>query len=438
MERKLAGTEGTPVPAQVAPFPPQVAVAGNELRIYVESPPLIAQMVEDIRQAQRRVWLEVYIFLADAAGQAVADALCERARAGVDVRVLYDAIGSQTTPGWFFRQMRDAGVRVHCFHSLWEALTSFGKRRAESGKQRANHSPALRFPPSVVRSCLALCSPLSALRFLNRRNHRKLLVIDDAIAYFGGMNLVDQAQAGTVQETDQLPLSSGWRDVHVRLHGPKQAEVAESFYRSWRRALHRKIKRRPRPYRQALLAIGEESIQFFDSGPGLKHTRAARVFARLLMAARRKITLSMAYFLPVGAVLAKLLRAARRGVQIRMVVPGQSDVPLVQHATRYLYAKLLRRRMRIYERQVNMLHSKVMVVDDEWTVIGSCNLDARSLYINLEFLAVIHSREMARQMNAVIAYEIERSRRITRNAVARRSCWQRLIDRAAWTFRWWL
>jgi cardiolipin synthase len=382
-----------------------VPVAGNELTLFVESRPCIASMVRDIRTAQTRVWLETYIFLNDAAGVAVAEALKDRARAGVDVRLLYDAIGCQATPGSFFRDIENAGVHVHEFHSFWEALWKF-----------------------------------SFLRVLNRRDHRKLLIVDERVAYFGGMNIVDAAsiESPAVVRAEHLPSSAGWRDVHVRLEGPKQTEVAESFERSWRRAHGEKIGRRPRAYRAAALEPGVESIQFFDSGPGLKHTRAARLFTRLIAGARRRITLSMAYFLPVGRVLAVLLRAPRRRVRVRVVVPGESDVPLVQYATRHLYTYLLRRRFRVFERQVNMLHSKVMIVDDQWCVVGSCNLDARSLWINLEFLAVIHSPHLARVLNDVVAYEISHSKRITFKAYQERSWWRRLVGRLAWTLRWWL
>ncbi|MBY0528551.1 MAG: phosphatidylserine/phosphatidylglycerophosphate/cardiolipin synthase family protein [Gemmataceae bacterium] len=395
-------------PGRLADLPsadrlPRVTVAGHELTLYVESPPLIASMVRDIRAARQRVWLESYIILNDAAGRAVSAALQERARAGLDVRVLYDAIGSQTTPAAFFRVLRRAGVKVHSYHSVGEAVASW-----------------------------------SLLSILNRRDHRKLLVIDDQVGYFGGMNIVDQTQPRAVAETDQQPLSSGWRDMHVRLSGPQQIELAESFFRSWQRARGQRVKRRPRTYRQAELAGGPESIQFFDSGPGLKHTRAARIFGGLLRRAQHRVLVSMAYFLPVGLVLRELLRAHRRGVRIDVVVPGRSDVPVVQHATRFLYRYLLRRRFRIYERQLSMLHSKVMVVDDEWTVVGSSNLDARSLWTNLEFLAVIHSPRLAQTMADVIRHEIERSDRILLRDWRRLSWWQRLIDRAAWTLRWWL
>ena len=390
----------TPVPGG---GPVGVSVAGNDLTIFVETAPLIEAMVRDVRAATSRVWLETYIFLDDAAGRAVADALRDRARAGLDVRVLYDAVGSQQTSWGFFRGLEKSGAHVHAFHSVREALW--------------------RFRP---------------LRILNRRDHRKLLVVDHGVAYFGGMNVVDAGSAQAVRRAEHLPVSSGWRDVHVRLAGPKQAEVADSFDRSWRRAHGEPVPRRTRAYRKALLEQAGESIQFFDSGPGLGYTRAARLFARLIRAARRRLTLSMAYFLPVGGVLAALHQAPRNGVAVRVVVPGESDVPLVQRATRHLYTRLLRRRFRVYERQVNMLHSKVMVVDDAWTVVGSCNLDARSLYINLEFLAVIHSRALARVMNRIVRYEIAHSNRITLAGFRERNWWRRLVDRLAWALRWWL
>jgi cardiolipin synthase len=358
-------------------------------------------MIDDIRTARERVWVEIYIFIDDRLGRQIAEALKERARAGVEVRVLYDAIGSQGASSQFFREMAESGVQVHAFHTFWEALWR-----------------------------------MSIFQVLNRRDHRKLLVIDDRVCYFGGMNLFDQSSAAGIEQAGSFPGSAGWRDVHVRLVGPKQAEVAESFERAWRRAHGQRVKRRPLYYGKALLDPGDESIQFFDSGPGMTHTRAARVFRQLFNLARRSILMSMAYFLPIGLVLRDLLRAHRRGVGIRVVVPGQSDVPLVQCATRYLYGQLLRRRLHIYERQENMLHSKVMVVDDQWTLLGSSNLDPRSLWINLEFLAVVHSRALARAMKHIILFEIERSRRIRLAESVKRSWWCKLLDRVAWSFGW--
>jgi cardiolipin synthase A/B len=384
-------------------IPPRKVVAvGHEWSLFVESAPLIQSMIEDIRNAQRRVWVEIYIFEDDALGRAIAEALKERAQAGLDVRVLYDAIGSQNAPWSFFREMQEAGVQVHAFHTVWEALWR-----------------------------------MRVFQVLNRRDHRKLLVIDDTVAYFGGMNLFDQSSMAGGQG-GSFPGSVGWRDVHARLVGPQQGEVAESFDREWKQAHRRGVSRRDRTYRQALLRPDDDSIQFFDCGPGPTRAGASRVFRQLINKAQRSIVMSMAYFLPVGHVLRDLLRAHRRGVRIQVVVPGHSDVWVVQSATRHLYRQLLRRRFHIYERREHMLHSKAMVVDDEWTLLGSSNMDPRSFWINLEFMAVIHSRPLAREVSDIIQYEIGLSRRITVREYMQRPWLQRLMDRAAWSLRWWL
>src|SRR5262249_31943761 len=167
--------------------------------------------------------------------------------------------------------------------------------------------------------------------------------------------------------------------------------------------------------------------QFFDSGPGLKHTRAARLFVRLIRSAKKSLAFAMAYFLPVGGVLRELLRARKRGVFVRVVVPGDSDVKIVQRATHHLYFRLIRKHFHIYERQRNMLHSKVLIVDDQVSVLGSSNLDARSLRYHFEFLAVIRSRSLAQALNEIVNDEIACSHRIALSECLARSRWPRLL-----------
>ncbi len=153
--------------------------------------------------------------------------------------------------------------------------------------------------------------------------------------------------------------------------------------------------------------------------------------------ARHQVTVAMAYFVPVGMVLRAFLRARRRRVGVRVIVPGVSDVAVVKHATAYLYHRLIRRGFRIFERRQRMLHSKVMIVDERWTVVGSANMDPRSLGTNLEFLAVIRSREMARVMQRVWRFEAGHSKRITMADVRKVGWWGRLVNQVAWMGRWW-
>lgn len=384
----------------------RIHVAGHELRVYVSSTPLVRQMVDDIRAARVRVWLESYIFADDEGGRAVARAMAERAAVGVDCRLLYDALGCAGTADGLFYELEQAGVKLHAFHTLWHAL-----------------------------------SQLAPLRVFNQRNHRKLLVVDHHVAYFGGMNVVDQRALNTIDDlrARHLPPSAAWRDVHIRLEGPQQAEIAEIMDRFWRRTHDKRRRlRQPRWPVGAMLRARDEALFFFDTRPRLRYRRPDRILVPLVRSSRRSIVVAMAYFIPRGALLRALVRARRQGVAVQVVVPGESDVRLVQWATRHMYDRLLRRGIRIYERADQMLHSKVMVIDDAWSVIGSCNLDPRSLRHNFEFLAVIRSAPLTEVLREICRQDMARSRRVTLHHHARRSWWQRRLDRFAWSLRNWL
>ncbi len=183
-----------------------------------------------------------------------------------------------------------------------------------------------------------------------------------------------------------------------------------------------------------LMARQQSRICFVDS-TGKRFSRAFRVYTRLISRARHQITLAMAYFIPTGAVLRSLLRARRRKVAVRVILPDKSDVPWAQRAAMYLYRSLLRRGFRIYQRRSRMLHSKVMIVDDLYSVVGSANLDPRSLHTNLEFLAVIRSQNFARHLSRIARDEIAHSTRITASH-CRPNRWQLLLNNLAWWFRW--
>lgn len=396
----------------MADFEPPISieVAGQQLTLFFNTETQIELMLGDIRSATQRVWLETYIFQSDRVGRLIASALQERASAGVDVRVHYDAVGSLMAPSQLFADLAAAGVKLHCFHSAWEGLRRF-----------------------------------EFFKTYNRRNHRKLLVIDDRVAYFGGMNIVDHACETPGESPKRSCLAIGWRDVHVRLMGSSQPELAASFELSWQRARredYQPIKTRV-PLRTLLrrddpAETQTEWLRFFDSGPGPRSDRSARVFTRLLNFARQRVTFSMAYFLPVGRVRRALFRCSNRGLHNRVVLPALSDVPLVQRATRYFYRVLLQRKFEIYEHAACMLHSKVLIVDDEYVVLGSSNFDVRSLWINWEFFALIRSKRLAAALSKVIAREMPSSQRVTCSSWRSQSWWQRWLDRIAWSLRLWM
>jgi len=395
--------------------PVHIEVAGQRLVLFFNTEAQCALMLNDLRTATQRIWLETYIFQDDRFGQAVAAILQEKARAGLDVRVHSDAAGSFATSSRFFDSLRAAGVQVHEFHSAWESLRGW-----------------------------------SFFRTYNRRNHRKLLIIDDRVAFFGGMNIVDHSSEESLEDPRRTGPGTGWRDVHVRLEGSLQSTIADSFRLSWERAVNR-IPRPPETEmplgvqltRDRLLTttdtpLDHEWIRCFNSGSGPRSHRAARVFTRLMRHAQVRLDFSMCFFLPTGGVRRMLFHCAKRRVHIRIVLPSFSDMPLVRHATRYFYRRLLKHRCRVYERRRRMLHSKVLIVDDEYIVLGSSNFDVRSLWINDEFLVLVRSRRLAALLRAIIDREIAHSDRIDSRVWRRLSFWQRWLDRFAWWFRGWL
>ncbi len=402
--------------------PISLEVAGQQMRLFFDTESQTEALIVDIRAARQRIWIETFIFLDDRIGTVVANALKERAAEGLDVRLHYDAVGCLQAPGSFFAEMAAAGVKLHCFHSAWEALRRF-----------------------------------SFFRTYSRRNHRKLIVIDDRVSYFGGMNIVDHTRETQSEPRKRSLTAIGWRDLHVRLEGTLVARLVESFERSWNRA-----QKRPTPApsdqlplslllkRDALVtqsAVGEsntselsrdEWIRFCDSGLGPRADRAARVFTRLMRSAKARMMFSMAYFLPMGRVRRAMFRARRRGVSVQVIVPSFSDMPFVYRATRYFYDILLTRKFEVLERQHRMLHTKLLIVDEQYVVLGSSNFDIRSLWLNLEFMAVVRSPHLASVLQEVINRELEQCLPVNESFWRTQSWEQRLLDRMSWMLRPWL
>ena len=396
-----------PLPDTAAKTPGAAAcvdVAGHTLELFNQTHLLFEAMLLDIAAAKQRVWLETYIFADDQASHAIADALVRRAQEGLDVRLLYDALGSQHTNPAIFEKLSAGGVQVHAYHRIKDALRS-----------------------------------IAAFIILNRRDHRKLLVVDNRCAYFGGMNIHDHGHLFRASPGDpSVDPAAAWRDLHIRMTGPQQVEVADSFERSWMHAKGSKMPPRSSVYRRVKLRQTHESIHFFDTGPGLKFSRAPRVFRRLLRAGNHSVIIVMAYFIPVGRVMGEIIRARKRNLHVHVLVPSMTDVPIAQYGAWYLYRKLLRLGVRLYERKNRVMHSKAMIIDRQWTVVGSANMDPRSLFINLEFMAVIRSRAFAQAVIRMTRNELRRSRRVRFSDCEKRTVKQRFLSTLAYSCCWWL
>lgn len=374
-----------------------VHVAGNDLLVFTSSGSQLRAYVADLETASRSIEVEAYIFADDGFGRRIVELLAGKARQGVRVRVLVDAVGSLSTDLSVFTPLTDAGGEVH-----------------------------------IYRPVTGIFSRWYFVSWFNRRNHRKLLVVDGRVGYFGGMNIVDTSLPDPFAPV--VPhYSSGWKDVQVRVEGPLVSELERVFDRLWRKVvLHEKVRW---PKWPVVTPAARDAITLFDSFPAIRFRRPDGVIVPLLDAARSRIVVSMAYFVPIRRLLEALVNARRRGVEVEVFVPADSDVQAVLWATRHLSSWLLRRGIVLRERQGPMLHSKLVRIDADVAIVGSCNLDPRSLRDNLELFAVVQNHEFCELCDEVLDDDRKMSRAIDAASLAERPWWMRFRDWLSWRFR---
>lgn len=337
-------------------------------------------MLAAIDAAQSAVCLEMYIFGPGTLGERFREALVRASRRGVQVRVLIDAFGSYNLPTGFWSVLQQAGGEVRLFNPI-------------------------------------------ALNRLGLRNHRKLLVCDRAVAFVGGFNIAAEYEGDGVK--------CGWCDVGLRIEGPLARELALSFEDMFSRADFRHkpfFKLRKSNSRSSVLASRE---QLLLSAPGRGPNLAQRALRRDLKVAQT-VQIIAAYFLPPWRLRRQLARVARNGGLVQLILAGKSDVPVSQLAGRSLYRRLLAAGVEIYEYQPQILHAKLIVIDDA-TYVGSANFDLRSFRFNYELMVRFESKQMAAEARALFSARLEHARRVTLEEWVRsRTLWQRVKQRWAY------
>ena len=332
-------------------------IPGNQVTPLFDGPEIFPAMLERIAAAERWIHLDSYIIRSDATGERFAAALIERARAGVAVRVLTDWLGSLTTRHGYWRRLRRAGVEVRRFGA-----------------------------PRVLQ-----------LRQNLIRDHRKVLVVDGVTAITGGHCLGDE-WAGNPRKNRQP-----WRDTACALDGPAAPAVDRAFANLWRltgKELDAAELSAEAP------AAGPSLVRVLAGEPG--GMRASRVTDLLLAGAAEKVWLTDAYLVAPRAVYQAMIDGARGGLDIRLLVPGTSDLVHLQNLTRIGYRDLLEAGVRIFEWRGPMLHAKTMVVDGRWIRIGSTNLNFSSLLANYELDVVIEDAELGKRMEAQFRRDLDR------------------------------
>lgn len=358
-------------------------LGGNRVGLLQGGDALFPRMCECIARAEREVWLATYIFHDDDAGRCVADALRAAAQRGVAVHVVVDGFGTKGTLGWLRQQLAGSGVRLEVFRPLerWWSWLQPGQLR---------------------------------------RLHQKLCVVDEAVAFVGGINVID----------DRIDLHHGRTeaprlDFAVEVTGPLAVQVLHTTRAMWARAhlgqhwrdelrgllksarpvartreLVRTLRSRPKRGEPEAAARAPMRAAFVVRD-NLRQRRAIeRSYVDAIRGARRRVDIAVPYFYPGGAFRRALRQAARRGVQVRLLLQGKVDYRIAALAARALYDELRGRGVRIFEYTPAFLHAKVAVVDDDWATVGSSNIDPLSLLLNLEANVVVRDADFARTLAA--------------------------------------
>jgi cardiolipin synthase A/B len=406
-------------------------VLGNRATLLRDGPEAYREMERAMREARHHVNVEVYTFADDAVGREFANLMMQRAKEGIAVQLIYDSVGCLATNPAFFDEMRRGGVRV------------------------VEYNPV---------------APVDARGQwqLEQRDHRKLLIVDNRIAFTGGMNISTEYSgtnwSGSSSSSRHGLLSSlrsagsrgrspssdtaadraapgsasaeaHWRDTHVAIEGPVVAEFQKLFRETWEKQHGAAL-----PWDDFLgpaATVGRDIVRAIGTTPDDNVSLIHTTMLSAIEHANRSIWITQAYFAPDETLVKAIERAARRGVDTRILLPGTSDFWMILYAGRARFAELLDAGVRIYERQGPMLHAKTAVIDGVWSTVGSANLDYRSLVKNDEVNAVILGESFASQLEAMFRDDLAASDEITKKKWKRRSVGARLKEATArlWT-RW--
>ncbi len=366
---------------------PDETTRGNKLQLLNDGREAYPAMLAAIRAARETVHLETYMLKADRTGQAFADAMVERSRRGVSVRLIFDAIGSLELPNSFIQALRNNGVQVLEYHPVapWRPRWAWG-----------------------------------------RRDHRKILVVDGAVGFTGGINISD-AYAPKEQG------GGGWRDIDVRIEGPAAYDMDRLFRAVWHAKTGRWFPLVGHPERRP----GATLVHVAANTEFLRRQLIRRALLHAIRRARRHVVGAIAYFIPDRRVRRALDGAVRRGVRVDILVPDVSDVPAAAYASRFYYDTLLRHGVRLHAWPGTVLHAKAFVVDRIWASIGSYNITNRSLVSNLEVNLNVLDRGFAGGLEDAIMSDIARSREIALPEWRRRPYMDKVLERLFWLWRSW-
>jgi len=376
-------------------------MVGNKVILLQDGPATFQLMFTAIRNAKDHINMETYIIEDDEVGNRFADALIEKQAQGVQVSFIYDSVGAINAPQAFFKRLTDSGIKVLEFNPI---------------------------------------NPLIAKKGwdVNQRDHRKLLIVDGQTAFLGGINISSVYSGGSFSHRSKQRPEGGppWRDTHLQVEGPVVGEFQKLFLATWEKQKGETLA--PREYFPPLGNQGKEVVRAIGSSPDEPYSLIYATLISAIGSAETTVHLTNAYFVPDPQLLAALKDAVQRGVDVRIILPSNTDSWLVFHAGRSYYAELLGAGVKIYERRDALMHSKTALIDGVWSTVGSTNLDWRSFLHNEELNAVILGQEFGAQMRAMFETDLAASSPITLEQWEQRSIGERLKETVARMWEYWL
>ena len=354
--------------------------SNNDIKVYTNGRSKFNDLKIDLLNAKEYINVQYYIFEDDTIGTEIKNILVKKAQEGVKVRVIYDHVGSFGTKNKFFKEMINAGIMVHPFFKV-------------------------SFPPFGTR--------------INWRNHRKLCIIDGQIGYLGGMNIADRYINGGK--------FASWRDTHARVTGPILAALQYSYTIDWNfmgQSLLEEESSTIKPINNG----SNVGMQFITSGPTDKWSNIALVFLKAISNAKRSILIQTPYFLPTESLLKALQSVALSNVKVRIMLPRHGDSNILRYASYSYINECIKSGIKFYLYDAGMLHCKTIVVDNEFSSIGSTNFDFRSFEHNFECNLLIYSQDVNNKMREIFAEDLKLSTPINRKTWEKRPLIQKFLE----------
>lgn len=379
-------------------------IAGNQVDLLFDGPQTLAAMRQAIEGATDSINLETYIFDADEVGRQFADLLIAKQRAGVQVNVIVDAVGTLATPAAFFDRMRQAGIALLEFNPV-NPLKRFGLWR------------------------------------INNRDHRKILVVDGKVGFTGGINITSDYSKSSLFHSasrgPKMPVAGGvgWRDTHIRVKGPAVAAMQWLFVKNWTVQTDRPLAHRD--YFPQLSVAGNEVVRVLGSEPG-GDFEVYKAYILAIREAKKSIHITTPYFSPDAQMVDALREAAARGVDVQIIFPSVTDSKLVFYSGRSYYTTLMESGIHIHELQVAVLHAKTAVIDGVWSTVGSANLDIRSFLHNSEINVIVLDQAFGQEMEKAFDEDLRDTRPVSLEQWRKRPFSERLKEWAARRFDYWL